>query len=341
MSIKDRLAKKTADLVVGAKPSSTVVSPDEASSATAVREVRGPLTAPGQMLAFRKQMQESDSKIHELEEKLNEFKGGVLVQKIDAKLIRPSKWANRHEDSFSDANFSAFRAEIEAAGGNVQPILVRKLDAPDIGYEIVFGHRRHRACSELDIPVLAFIGELSDKELFSMMERENRQRADLSPFEQGEMYRRALDEGIFPSLRKLSSELGVDPSLVSKAITIARLPMDVLACFESPTLIQYRWGAELSEVMQRDPEGTLTRAKEVCRASERLTARQVVDKLVGKAKAENGVSYPIERNGQIVATLVARQNGMVDINFVAGAITPDTAIKLKNEIEKFLSISEE
>jgi ParB family transcriptional regulator, chromosome partitioning protein len=340
MSIKDRLAKKTADLIVGANQSSPPASPETLSIATAAREARGPLTAPGQMLAFRRQMQESDNKIYELEVKLNEFKGGALVQKIDAKLIRPSKWANRHEYSFSNAKFSALKAEIEAAGGNVQPILVRKVAAPDSGFEIVFGHRRHRACLELDIPVLAFIGELSDKELFSMMERENRQRDDLSPFEQGDMYRRALDEGIYPSLRKLSSELGVDAGLVSKAITIARLPMDVLECFESPTLIQYRWGTELNEVLQRDPDGTLSRAKGIRLASERLTARQVVDKLLGKMSAEKDISHPIKRNGQIVATLVTRQNGLVNINFVAGAIAFDEIAKLKNEIEKFLGNAE-
>jgi ParB family transcriptional regulator, chromosome partitioning protein len=341
MSIKDRLAKKTADLVTDANQLSVPSSSESSLSSAGAREVRGPLTAPGQMLAFRKQMQESDSKIHELEDKLKEFKGGALIKRIDAKHIRLSKWANRHEYSFSDANFSAFKAEIEAAGGNVQPILVRKLVSQDVGYEIVFGHRRHRACLDLDLPVLAFIGELTDKELFSMMERENRQRADLSPFEQGEMYRRALDEGIFPSIRKLSAELGVDLSLVSKAMTIARLPADVLSCFESPTLIQYRWGKELSEAIQNDPVGTLSRAKELRSALRKQSARQVVDALLGKAKTGKSVIQQIKRNGEVVAKLISNINGTVDIRFAARAISPDTVIKLKNEIEKFLSDTED
>jgi ParB family transcriptional regulator, chromosome partitioning protein len=334
MSIKDRLTKKTADLVVAANLVPTETSTE---GPPAAREAHGPLTAPGQMLAFRKQMQESAVKIHELEDRLSEFQDAAPVQRLDAKLIRPSKWANRHEYSFANASFADFKAEIEAAGGNVQPILVRKIDSADTKYEIAFGHRRHRACLELDLPVLAFISDLTDKELFSMMERENRKRADLSPFEQGEMYRRALDEGIFPSLRKLSSELSVDSSLVSKAITIARLPPDVLTCFESPTLIQYRWGRELSEAIQHDPEGTLLRAKELQRVLPKPSPRAVVDALLGKAKQRKAVSYGIERQGEVVARLVRKSSGVVDISFVAGVVSQDSLLELKAEIEKFLS----
>lgn len=340
MSIKDRLAKKTADLMVGANQAPTKTPSDNTANSSAVREARGPLTAPGQMLAFRKQMQESDTRIHELEDRLNEFKGGALVQRIDAKLIRPSKWANRHNYSYSDANFLAFRAEIESAGGNVQPILVRKLVGAETGYEVVFGHRRHRACLDLDMPVLAFVGDLSDKELFSMMERENRLRADLSPFEQGEMYRRALDEGLFPSLRKLSAELGVDASLVSKAVTIARLPVDVLACFDSPTLIQYRWGKELTEAIQKDPEGILSRGRQIRAATRKKTPRQIVDALIARPEVGQGSNSDIKRNGVTVAELVTKKNGSIEIRFVAGVIKPNDVATLRDKIEKLLSTLE-
>ena len=47
------------------------------------------------------------------------------LRKLDPSLIRPSKWANRHEASFQTAEFQELKAEIAAAGGNVQPIKVR------------------------------------------------------------------------------------------------------------------------------------------------------------------------------------------------------------------------
>src|SRR5439155_17408723 len=132
-------------------------------------------------------------------------------------------WANRHEASFKTAEFEQLKAEIAQSGGNVQPIKVRPVAVlngstpPAEGrFELVFGHRRHRACLDLGIPVLAAIEDASDVSLFEQMERENRGRKNLSAWEQGTMYRKALDEGLYPSLRRLSESLGVDVSLVSK-----------------------------------------------------------------------------------------------------------------------------
>jgi hypothetical protein len=63
------------------------------------------------------------------------------------------------------------------------------------------------------------------------MERENRGRKNLSAWEQGCMYRKALDEGLYPSLRKLAEAVKVDVSLVSKSLALARLPESVVAAF--------------------------------------------------------------------------------------------------------------
>ena len=83
------------------------------------------------------------------------------------------------------------------------------MNTPAFAYEIVFGHRRHRACLELGLLVVTLVKDLTEQELFEQMDRENRQRKDLTAYEQGEMYRHALDEGLYPSMRKLSESLGV------------------------------------------------------------------------------------------------------------------------------------
>lgn len=60
----------------------------------------------------------------------------------------------------------------------------------------MFGHRRHQACLELGIPVLAVIWDkpLSAQAHFLAMERENRDRTDLSAYESGMSYIAALEE---------------------------------------------------------------------------------------------------------------------------------------------------
>ena len=114
---------------------------------------------------------------------------------------------------------------------------------------------------ELGIPVLAAIEEASDVSLFEQMERENRGRKNLSAWEQGTMYRRAIDDGLYSSLRRLAEGLGVDVSLVSKSVSQARLPDAVVAAFQSPLDIQFRWAVALDKAYQQDPDAVLSAAR--------------------------------------------------------------------------------
>lgn len=259
------------------------------------------------------------SKVAELERKLGEVQAnlsavnsewnGVLPAKnMDPKRIKPSKWANRHNDSFASEEFEEFKKEIQSQGGNVQPIKVR----PIVGggpeeFEVVFGHRRHRACLELGIDVLAFVESITDQALFQEMDRENRLRADLRPYEQGLMYKRALDEGLYPSLTKLAEAIGAQKSNVSTAITIASLPDSVLKAFSSPLDIQYRWGAPIADVFKTDPDLVLSRAAELMRerkAGQTMKSTEIYKALIGvNSDFEKSVSHVVEHDGKPAFTV--------------------------------------
>lgn len=231
-------------------------------------------TAPGSMAMFMASQSAAVKEAEELREQLRQFDGSRPVRSLDPQTVRPSRWANRHADSFADEAFAELKADIASAGTNVQPVVVRTLSqgskAEEGGhgaglpaYELVFGHRRHRACLELGLPLQAMVCEMDDRALFEAMDRENRARKNLSAWEQGAMYRRALDEGLYPSQRRLAESLGVDVSLVSKALALARLPEAVVAAFQSPLELQFRWAQPLSDALQKDPEGVLRRAAKI------------------------------------------------------------------------------
>lgn len=219
--------------------------------------------------------------------RLEQFEGAKIVRLLDPTFVHPSKWANRSEQSFHTPEFEALKLEIDSTGGNVQPIIVRPRSLALGGYEIGFGHRRHRACLELGLPVLALIEELTDVELFTQMDRENRQRADLRPYEQGLMYARALDEGLFSSMRKMCEQLGVDAGNASKAIALARLPADVLASFSSPLELQQAWATPLSAALQKNPDVVLSRAKELSKLESKSSATAVFNQLIGEGVVLN------------------------------------------------------
>ncbi len=165
-------------------------------------------TAPGALAKFMVDNSETHKENSILKAKLAEFDDASPVRPIDPKLIVATKWANRISASFESASFTQLKADIQNGGGNVQPIKVRHRQSAIEGeapYEIVYGHRRHRACLELGLPVNTIIASaIDDQALYLEMERENRNRADLSAWEQRAMYARALAKGIKARLARRS-----------------------------------------------------------------------------------------------------------------------------------------
>ncbi|MGF6528873.1 ParB/RepB/Spo0J family partition protein [Variovorax sp. PvP013] len=289
-----------------------------------------PKTAPGTLMGFMANQSEAMKENELLRTQAARFEGAEPTRLIDAARITPSRWANRHVSSFDSADFAALKEEIGRAGGNVQPIKVRPIAGGSTGgvgpsyppgefaYEIVFGHRRHRACLELGLPVLALIEHATEQELFVQMERENRNRADLSAWEQGVMYTRAIDHGLYASNRQLAAAIGRDVADVGKAISLARLPQAVIDAFHSPLDLQFRWAKPLNDVQQGDPEGLLKRAKSI--AGKGLSAKEVLGVLTGTGQGV-GRSYSpqdridVERGGVVVATISTSAIGQVNVKF--------------------------
>jgi ParB family chromosome partitioning protein len=220
----------------------------------------------------------------------NRLDGALPVRTLDASCVHASSWANRHSSAFSSQEYLALKEEIQSSGGNVQPIKVRPISqASRIAvlpgateaavhaqqYEIVYGHRRHRACLELGLPVLTLIEDLTDAQLFAQMDRENRQREDLSPWEQGVMYARALEKGLFPSMRQLAESVGCNPATISRTVALARLPADILSLFASPTDLQTRWAAPLRELVREGADVGIERARARLMANPQMSPSEI------------------------------------------------------------------
>ena len=262
-------------------------------------------TGPGQMLQFRGQMLAVEGELGKLRDRLKDHEGSTPTRKLDPQSVVPSRWANRHPDSFSTAEFARLKHDVELAGGNIQPISVRVLIDQPGRYEIVFGHRRHRACSELGIPVLATIdnGTVSDHDLFSAMDRENRERADLSPYEQGMMYRRALDEKLYPSNRRLAEALGVSHTWVANVLLVADLPAPIVECFRSPLEIQHRHAKSIASALETDRKGVLRKAEKLRAQKRTKVAAAVVTAIVG---ASNEAAEPAHQALEVDGEQVGR-----------------------------------
>ena len=268
MGLKDKASKIDFAALMAPQPSAS--------------DAKAPKTAPGAMMAhandarsellreteeLRERVAAVDhlqARLAEATEDLRGWEGAKPARLIEASRIVRSAYANRHASSFEGSKFEQFKREIMDAGGNVQPIKIRPAKGPNgEEFEIVFGHRRHEACRQLGLPVLAVIDNLDDRTLFVEMDRENRDRDDLSPWEQGVMYLRALERGLFASNRQLATAVGIDPSNLGKSLALAKLPDEVVAAFTSPLDIQLRWAPLLSKVLEQDLDGVMRRSAEM------------------------------------------------------------------------------
>lgn len=281
-------------------------------------------TAPGALLAFRGQMNDMEVEVARLQALVDLHEGADAAKKLDPQLIDASRWANRHPDSFKSGAFSRFKAEIAEAGGNVQPILVRRKD--DGRFELVFGHRRHRACLELGLPVLALVASqaIDDLQLFAAMERENRERADLTPYEQGVHYKRALEAGLYPSRRRLAEALGVSHTWVANTLLVAELPESVTGCFRSPLEIQHRHAKAIAEALDRDRKVVLRRAEKLRASAARPSAAAVASILTTGEDAKPVAESTVLKVGErVVGSIRKARDGSFAVQFPAGGLSAE------------------
>lgn len=188
--------------------------------------------------ATARRVRELEAELRTAKETLDSVSEGDQVARLDPEIIRRSRFSNRDESGFSDQAFEDLKASIKDDGGNEIPIKVRPIAEEDgHRYEIAYGHRRHEACRQLGIPVLARIEELDDERLIAQMITENQYRKDLSAYEEGAFFQYLIDEGLFSSMRSLATRLGIDVSVVSRRLAILRLPPLVLQALGDPRLI--------------------------------------------------------------------------------------------------------
>jgi ParB family chromosome partitioning protein len=348
MSLRDKASKVNFSFLPGAQP------PTEEGASR-------PKTAPGAMMAFAAdqrsdllrendalreraaQADELKGKLDEAMADLSQWDAAKPARLLQTEQVRFSRFANRHISSFQTPEFESLKAEIREAGGNVQPIKVRPVPNEEGAprFEIIFGHRRFEACKQLGLPVLAVVDSVDDQTLFAEMDRENRARKDLSAWEQGVMYRRALTEGLYPSGRKMADALGVDLGNLGRTLMLADLPAEVLAAFQSPLDLQFRWAKQLHDALESDPEGLKRRAEAIAETSPRPPSKTVFEMLIAQGRGVVPYNPPapiaITAAGKRVATLAFNAKGSATVAFEPGVVAPAMADELSQLLQAFLS----
>jgi len=105
--------------------------------------------------------------------------------------------------------------------GIIQPLLVKE---SEIGYELIAGERRLRAAKLAgltQVPII--VKNVSEEEQIEYSLIENLQREDLNPIEEGEAYKKLMEDFEYTQ-QQLSKVLGKDRTTIANQIRLLKLP---------------------------------------------------------------------------------------------------------------------
>jgi ParB/RepB/Spo0J family partition protein len=186
-----------------------------------------------------------------------------------------------------DTNITEYscRAEIESVArhGQIVPALGRRLQgSPGYDVELICGARRLFVARHIKRKLSVEVRVLCDREALILMDTENRQRTDISPYERGMSYARWLRSGNFQSQDDIVQTMNVSAAQVSRLIKLTRLPAVILDAFPSADEIHESWGLELLNALENPDrrEATLKRARAICLHNPRPSAAEVYRQLL-------------------------------------------------------------
>ncbi len=143
------------------------------------------------------------------------------VQAVPIHLISAGKYQPRQK--FDQDSLGELGESIKVHG-LLQPVVVRH---SAVGYELIVGERRLRACKDLGWEMIpAIVRNVEDREAAEMALIENLQRSDLHVFELAEGYERLLIEFTLTQ-GELATRLGISQANIANKLRLLKLPQPV------------------------------------------------------------------------------------------------------------------
>lgn len=268
---------------------------------------------------------------------------------LDPCSVRVPNTPNRTESSFENEQFEELRQGILAKGENLQPIRVRWVpDSEGVPghWELVWGERRLRACREAGLRVSAIVAK-DDSSADDYLDRirENRGRADLTPWEFSQQVRHALERP--PGMTKvaLAAKIGCNVSTISRAHDMARLPEVIVRAFRSPNEVRYEDVKPLRDAYERNATAVQDECSRILAEPEPQAASQVVRRLVQSSRGEfasckqppaTGKTTALESDGKPVGFWRLSPKGAIEVH-IETAMSDNQRDAMLEQLTSFLA----
>jgi ParB family chromosome partitioning protein len=239
-------------------------------------------------------------------------------------LVDPARcrmWGRHNRDYalLTEENCRDLIDGIKAQGQQEFPAIVRRLHDEDHEFEVICGARRHFAMTWLrannypQFRYLVEVRDLTDEEAFRLADIENRDREDISDYERAVDYAEAIRLYYGGAQKAMAERLEVSPPWLSRYLTLAKLPEDVLNAFASKRDIRERHARALKPLLNapEQADAILTEARYLAKTQTKaaqgqggyVDAAEVFKRLKMAAK-------PAPKTAKLrVGTLYARSSG--------------------------------
>ncbi|QST00065.1 nucleoid occlusion protein [Pontibacillus sp. ALD_SL1] len=210
--------------------------------------------------------------------------------------------------------------------GMIQPIVVRKMQGENAGYELIAGERRWRAVQHLGWEnVSAIIREMDEAQTASVALIENLQREELTVIEEAMAYAKLLEIHNLTQ-EALAQRLGKSQSTIANKLRLLKLP-DVVQQAILDKKITERHARAL--IALKDPEKQEQLLQEIIEKS--LNVKQTEEKI---AKMREGEQKPQKRKPQLKGI---SKDMRIAMNTIKQSLTmvSDTGIDLETDEEDY------
>ena len=229
-------------------------------------------------------------------------------------------WAhhNRRYDMLSPESCADLIEGFRTKGGQEFPAIVRSIPSDDqYDYEVICGARRHWTATHLKMDLLIEERELTDEEAFVLSDKENRDRKDISDYERAVDYLNALDLYYDGVQSRMAQIIGMDPSVLSRYLDVARLDQNIVLAVADVREITRNQVRELKTVMEpsaklskaradENRESILDKARELAMEEVRRPALDVFRTLMAAATADKAKRG---RPSSMLGAVQARSSG--------------------------------
>ena len=150
-----------------------------------------------------------------------ELEGKKSFHSCGIEEVQPNPFQPRK--TFDDLHLQELAESIREKG-ILQPLVVRRKGE---SYELIAGERRWRAAQKAgvkEVPIV--IKEIPDSEILELSLIENIQRENLNPIEEGEAFKRLIDQ-FHLTQEEVSKKVGKDRTTVTNAVRLLKLPPEI------------------------------------------------------------------------------------------------------------------